>query len=114
MALGTERGEGQRRNPLTGDGCLEVAVPHIRKDVGGKEMRFHPSCYLETSKSGIADFQTGQHAFPAMDWKVICNFLSGSLTSVFYLLKDRSSHSHCFTCTDMTYFVLTGFAFILL
>lgn len=114
VALGTERGEGQRRNPLTGDGYLEVAVPHIRKDVGGKKMRFHPSCYMETSKPEIADFQTGQPAFPAMDWKVICKSLIGSLTSVFYLLKDRSSHSRCFTRTDVSYFVLTGFAFILL
>lgn len=62
VALGTERGEGQRRDPLTGSGYLEVAVPHIRKDVGGKQMRFHPSCYLKTSKPERANFQTGQRA----------------------------------------------------
>lgn len=56
VALGSERGEGQRRNLLTCDGYLEVAVPHIREDVGGKEMRFQPSCYLETSTPEITDF----------------------------------------------------------
>lgn len=48
VALGTERREGQRRNPLTDHGYLEVAVSYIRKGVGGKKMKFHPSCCLET------------------------------------------------------------------
>lgn len=50
-------------------------------------MRFHPSCYLETSE--IANFQTGQCGSSVMGWKVICEFLSGSLTSVFYLLETE-------------------------
>lgn len=66
VALGTERGEGQRRNPLTGHGYLEVAVSHIRKGVGGKKMKFHPSCYLKTTRPEIANFQTGQHPSPVM------------------------------------------------
>ena len=76
-------------------------------------MRFHSSCYLETSKPETGVFQSGRCA-SEMGWKVICESLSGSLTSVFYLLKDRSNRSRCFTCTDMTYFALTGFALILL
>lgn len=109
VALGTERGEGQRRNPLTGHGYLEVAVSHIRKGVGGKKMKFHPSCYLETSKPEIANFQKGQHPSPAMGWKVICESLSGSLTFVFCLLKDKSNWRHCFTCTDLSHFALPLF-----
>lgn len=42
VALGTERGEGQRRNPLIDHGFLEVAVSRIRKGVGTK-MKFHVS-----------------------------------------------------------------------
>lgn len=82
MALRTERGEGQRRNPLTGHGYLGVPVSHIRKGVGVKKMSFHP-CYLETSSPERAKFQTGQHPSPVMGWKVICESLSGSLTFVF-------------------------------
>lgn len=93
VALGTERGEGQRRNPLTGHGYLEVAVSHIRKGVGGKKMKFHP-CYLEASRPEIANFQTGQHPSPAVGWKVICESLSGSLTFAFCLLKDKSNCRH--------------------
>ena len=81
MALGTEK--GQRRNTLTDNGYMDVAVPHIRKDVGGKKMKFHPSHSLETSKPETANFQPGQCASPAMGWKVMCESLSGSLTSVF-------------------------------
>lgn len=50
------REEGQKRIPLTGNGYLEVAVPCIKKDIGRKKMRFHPSWYLETSEPEIADF----------------------------------------------------------
>lgn len=58
VALGTERREGQRRNPLTDHGYLEVAVFHVRKGVGGKKMKFHTSRYLETSRPETANFQT--------------------------------------------------------
>lgn len=41
--------------------------------------------------------------------RIICESLHGSLTSIFYLLKGRSNHSHCFTCTDVSYFVAERF-----
>lgn len=49
-----------------------------------------------------------------MGWKVNYESLSGSLASVFPFLKDRSNCSCCFTCTDTSYFVQIGFAFMLL
>lgn len=77
-------------------------------------MRFHPSHYLETSNPETAHFRRGQHAFPAVGWKVIRESLNGSLTSVLYLVKDRGNHSCYFTCADVSYFVLSGFTFTLL
>lgn len=70
VSLGTERGEGQRRNPLTDHGFLEVAVSHIRKGVEGK-MKFHASCYLETSRP--------ENQLPNRTASLSCNGLESNL-----------------------------------
>lgn len=70
MALGTERGEGQRRNPLKDHGFLEVAVSHVRKGLGGK-MKFHVSYYLETSKP--------ENQLPSRTASLSCNGLESNL-----------------------------------
>lgn len=79
-----------------------------------KEDEVSPSLLSEGFKNRIADFQTEQRASSVTSWKINCESLSGSLTSAFPLLKDRSNFSYCFTCTDTSYAVLTGFVFILL
>lgn len=80
---------------------------------GRKEDEVSPFLLFGDFKARDSHFPSGQHPSPAMGWKVICEFLSSSLTFSFCLLKDKGNGRHCFTClpdivlpTGMSHFAL--------